>query len=332
MQQDGKSEFEYRRDDARNRVSRGNRFNQDMRSDRPEATSAEGLKRFVGGKPLAVGRGDAWREITVWIVAPTMRSDAVRLPAVSEPFLAWTMSGEVDFQEREIGGQWITHRIRKGDFFLTFGGEPYDVRWEAVAPEPFQAMMAFVGMPLIDRALEEVFGDDAQFARLKDVSGFQDDVLSLYMGRLRDEVVREQSSRLLVQGIAQAIAVHLARSYTTILKESPSGSPSLPGYKIRRVTELMANHIADEFNLDQLAEYAGLSKFYFHRLFKNATGMSPTRYYAMLRLTEAKRLLRETDDSIASIALEVGYANPSHFAQFFRKETMLSPSDYRRQH
>jgi AraC family transcriptional regulator len=45
----------------------------------------------------------------------------------------------------------------------------------------------------------------------------------------------------------------------------------------------------------------------------------------------ARRLLRETKKSVVDIALEVGYANSSHFAQLFRRETGLSPSDYRRQ-
>jgi AraC family transcriptional regulator len=44
-----------------------------------------------------------------------------------------------------------------------------------------------------------------------------------------------------------------------------------------------------------------------------------------------RRLLRETKRSVVEIALDVGYANPSHFAQLFHRETGLSPSDYREQ-
>jgi AraC family transcriptional regulator len=44
----------------------------------------------------------------------------------------------------------------------------------------------------------------------------------------------------------------------------------------------------------------------------------------------ARRLLRETRKSILEIALETGYANPSHFTQRFRRETGLNPADYRR--
>ena len=88
---------------------------------------------------------------------------------------------------------------------------------------------------------------------------------------------------------------------------------------------------AEVFDLAQLAAQAGLSKFHFQRLFKGAVGVSPSRYQINLRMSEARRRLRETKMSVVDIALEVGYANPGHFSQLFRRETGLSPSDYRRQ-
>jgi AraC family transcriptional regulator len=151
------------------------------------------------------------------------------------------------------------------------------------------------------------------------------------MEKVREELMRRQASPLFLQGIAQAIAIHLARNYAETVTDSPSGSPSLPGYKLQQIKDWMAEHIAEEFNLDRLAAHAGLSKFYFNRLFKGATGVSPSRYHMTLRMDAAKRLLRETRMNVVSVGLEVGYANPSHFAQLFRRETGLSPSDYRRQ-
>lgn len=297
----------------------------------PETTSAEGLERYVGGKCLFHGRGEAWREIKAWILALPPVGETLRLPSVSEPFLAWTISGEVDFQEREDQRPWITHRIRKGAFFLTSGGAPYDVRWTAVTAEPFEAMSVFIELPLLERALEEVFGVDAAQARLRDVSAFTDDALHSLMERLRDELMQQQASPLFVQGIAQAIAIHLARNYAVTVEESRRGSPSLPGYKLQQITDWMAEHLAEDFSLDRLAAQAGLSRFHFQRLFKRATGVAPSRHHINLRMNLARQLLRETRKSVVEVALEVGYANPSHFAQVFRRETGLSPSEYRRQ-
>jgi AraC family transcriptional regulator len=297
----------------------------------PETTSAEAFERYVGGQCLVACRGKAWRDIKAWIIAPPREADMVHLPSVSEPFLAWSVSGEAEFQEREGKGPWVTHRIKRGSFFLTSGGAPYDCRWKATGPEPFQSMAVFIALPLLQRALEEVFGDDAAHARLRDLSAFNDVALNSLMERVHEELLRKKASPLYLQGLAQAIAIHLARNYAETAGESRSGSPSLPGYKLKQITDWMAENLAEEFNLDRLAEQAGLSKFYFNRLFKGALGMSPSRYHINLRMDEARRLLRETKKSVVEVALDVGYANPSHFAQLFRKETGLSPSDYRQQ-
>ena len=297
----------------------------------PEKTSAEAFERYVGGKCLFESRGEAWRDIKACLFALPPIVDTLHLPSVSEPSLAWTTSGEVDFQERENGQPWITHRIRKGSFFLTSGGAPYDVRWRAVTSEPFQSMTMFIELPVLQRAMEEVFGTDAAHVRLRDISAFIDDALNSLVERVRDELMRPQASPLFVQALAQAIAVHLARNYGVTDEESRSGSPSLPGYKLRQITDWMSEHVAEDFDLSRLAAQAGLSKFHFQRLFKGAVGVSPSRYHINLRMNLARQLLRETKQSVIDVALEVGYANPSHFARLFRKETGLSPSDYRRE-
>src|SRR5213080_4676206 len=74
-----------------------------------------------------------------------------------------------------------------------------------------------------------------------------------------------------------------------------------------------------------LAAQAGLSRFHFHRLFKSAVGVSPSRYYINLRMNVARQLLRETKKSVVDVALDVDYTNPSHFAKLFRRETGHSP-------
>ncbi|MDX6695529.1 MAG: AraC family transcriptional regulator [Blastocatellia bacterium] len=297
----------------------------------PETTSAEAFERYVGGKCLFESRGEAWSDIKAWIVALPPTVGTLQLPSVSESFLAWTTSGEVDFQERENEQPWVTHRIKKGSFFLTSGGAPYDVRWRAMTPEPFETMLVFVELPLLQRALEEVFGTDAAHAQLRDLSAFTDAALNLLMEQLRDELMRQEASPLFVQGLAQMLAIHLARDYGETNEESRSASPSLPGYKLRQITDWMAEHISEDFSLEDLAAQVGLSKFHFQRLFKSAMGVSPSRHQINLRMNKARQLLRETKMSVVDVALEVGYSNPSHFAQLFRRETSLSPSDYRRQ-
>jgi AraC family transcriptional regulator len=174
---------------------------------------AENAYLTVGAKPGETSKPGLSR-CPPWPIRCSFHPSANR----SSP---WTISGEVDFQERENNQPWITHRIKKGSFFLTSGGAPYDCRWRAVTSEPFEAMTVFVELPLLQRALEEVFGADAAYAQLRDVSAFTDVVLDSLMERLRDELIQRQASPLFVQGIAQAIAIHLARNYTVNTHRPP---------------------------------------------------------------------------------------------------------------
>lgn len=253
------------------------------------------------------------------------------MPGVSEAYLAWTFSGEAEFQEREGNGPWITHRIKAGSFFLTTGGGPYECRWKTLSADPFLAMMVFVELPLLTRALEEVYGTDAPRVRLRDLSAFTDSDLNWMMEGVRQELTARRASVLRVQGLAHLIATHLARNYAEIPEHPHGESAALPGFKLKQVTDWIEAHLDEEFDLDALAAKAGLSKFHFHRLFKQATGMSPAKFQLDARMKEARRRLRETKQSVVTIALDTGFSSPSHFAQVFRREAGMTPSEFRRQ-
>jgi hypothetical protein len=86
-----------RRFDVQNRIS--------ARKSLLQTTSAEAFERYVGGKCLAVGLGEAWRDIKAWIVALLSIVDTLHLPSVSEPFLAWTVDWMEKVQRRTISGR-----------------------------------------------------------------------------------------------------------------------------------------------------------------------------------------------------------------------------------
>ena len=297
----------------------------------PDTTSAEAYLPYTKSKCLRPNRGKAWRDIKAWITEPLRETDTLAMPGVSEAYLAWTFSGEAKFQEKEGNGPWVTHRIKAGSFFLTTGGGPYECRWEALTPEPFLSMMVFVELPLLKRALEEVFGSKAGQVRLRDVSAFTDPDLNWMMEGVRAELLARRASVLRVQGLAQLIAVHLAKNYAEVSRDTETPGSALPGFKLKQITDWIETHLDAEFDLDELAAKANLSKFHFHRLFKEATGVSPAKFQLSARMHEARRLLRETKQSVVAIALDLGFSTASHFAQAFRRETRLTPSEYRRQ-
>jgi AraC family transcriptional regulator len=296
----------------------------------PDLTSAESLASYPPGKALTKSHGPAWRDVQMSVFSLTAEEEAFDMPAVSEPFIAWVVAGEAQTEERETGGAWITSHIRPGSLFLTMAGPPYTFRWKRLSAEPLEIVLLLLSMPIFESALQEVHGEKAQEAHFRNRSGIEDAKLVSLLQCLREELSEHAASAMFVQGVANAIAVHLARHYVDVGASQLEAS-ALPGYKLRLVTMWMSEHLAEPFSLATLAEIAGMSEFHFNRLFKKATGMPPSQYQIKLRMETARRLLRETLVSVVAIANQVGYSNPSHFAQLFRKETGFTPSDYRRQ-
>ena len=65
-------------------------------------------------------------------------------------------------------------------------------------------------------------------------------------------------------------------------------------------------------------------------LFKKETGKNFLEYVTELRIQKAKNYLIQTDYDIAEIAASVGYGDLKYFSKLFRKNTGLSPSEFRK--
>ena len=73
-----------------------------------------------------------------------------------------------------------------------------------------------------------------------------------------------------------------------------------------------------------------MSDDYLTYCFRQELGMTPIAYLNRYRVTQAKRLLKETDKTITEIALDVGFSDSGYFSRVFRKEVGMSPDAYRR--
>ncbi len=105
-------------------------------------------------------------------------------------------------------------------------------------------------------------------------------------------------------------------------------SPRLPAAAIRARDYLHA-HLDQDIGLDELAQAAGVDRFRLSRAFKAAFGLAPHAYLVQLRLSLARKLLRQ-GLTPASVASELGFADQSHLGRWFRRTYGLSPAAYRR--
>lgn len=83
-------------------------------------------------------------------------------------------------------------------------------------------------------------------------------------------------------------------------------------------------------SLEQLAQAAGLSKYYFVRLFQKHMGNTPLEYVNKLRIERAAELLRTTALSVEEIAEAVGFASGNYFSKVFKHWLGMSPAKFRK--
>lgn len=91
----------------------------------------------------------------------------------------------------------------------------------------------------------------------------------------------------------------------------------------------MQKHFAESLRIEDIAKKAGLSVYQFEQRVQRLFQMSPLQLLHKLRLDEATRLLRETDRSLADIAIETGWCDQSAFTRHFSRYAGMAPGKFR---
>jgi len=89
---------------------------------------------------------------------------------------------------------------------------------------------------------------------------------------------------------------------------------------------------AHPWTLSQLARRVGSSRTRLAERFRHYLGESPMAYLAQWRLKLGAQLLQSTSDSVAQVAMAVGYASEASFNRAFKRAFESPPAQFRRQH
>ena len=139
-------------------------------------------------------------------------------------------------------------------------------------------------------------------------------------------------SRAIVNALSSVLLVLIVRAYLEQGGEAPLGG-ILNGLRDKRLRQLIQTVVSrpdDEWNIEKMTALANLSRAQLMRLFKQQTGISPHAFVNLIRLRQAAVLLRQTADSVLSIALNVGFQSETHFGKAFKKQYGISPGQYRK--
>ncbi|MFB2938907.1 helix-turn-helix domain-containing protein [Aerosakkonemataceae cyanobacterium BLCC-F154] len=156
------------------------------------------------------------------------------------------------------------------------------------------------------------------------------DTLIYQMGLNLQEHLKnnDSDSRLYVESAANFLAVHLLQNYSiqkALVREYAGG---LPKQQLRKVIDYIDAHLTQDISLDAIANYLGMSRYHFSRLFKQSTGLSPHQYVIQQRVERAKQLLRRGKLSIAETAIACGFNHQSHLHRHFKRLTGTTPGNF----
>ncbi|RED58627.1 helix-turn-helix domain-containing protein [Cohnella lupini] len=221
----------------------------------------------------------------------------------------------------EVEGQW--QLVQPGDAFFYFPHQsqqyrsseenPWDVYW-----------MHFYG----DRISEHL--TELGFRRSVVWSTNRNEGLKQRMGNLIQEIdnhklLRPSTLSMLTYGViaefmAQAVPHRSSRNQETL----------------REITDLlpaMQDAASKPFSLDVWAAKAGISTYYFCKMFRKATQLSPMDFITLCRIRLAKQLLLDDPaSSVEFVAQTCGYDSVSYFIKRFKDKEGVTPTVYRRLH
>ncbi|GGD53695.1 response regulator [Paenibacillus nasutitermitis] len=129
----------------------------------------------------------------------------------------------------------------------------------------------------------------------------------------------------ILSDLLEFLSGYLSQAAYLIAQQSDTGTPSI----IRRIHLFLEQHYKEDVTLASLSAKLHMNHSYLSRLIKKQTGVHFRDLLWKHRIDKAKELMRQQELKTFEIAYELGFKDPSHFSQVFKRMVGVSPSDYR---
>ena len=229
---------------------------------------------------------------------------------------------------RQIGNSVVEGWSDPGTINLTPPG--VEGTWEASASS--RAAVVVIRPEFVSRAIEEYWGADSSKVEIEKQFLIRDPVIeAITVNLAREAAGGSPAGRLYAESGCEFLAHHLIYRYSNLSPTPPRSMGGLSSRPLKLVLEYIEGTLGQPIKLRELAALAGVSARHFERAFRQSTGSSPHAYVMNRRLHMARDLLiSQPELPIDQIALRVGFSSSSHFSSAFRRQTGLTPTDFRK--
>lgn len=144
-----------------------------------------------------------------------------------------------------------------------------------------------------------------------------------------DLKLHRPGGRLYAEHMANALAVHLLRSYSSNNRQLIGCLDPLSPNRLKPVFDYIHDSLSQDISLSTLSKIANMSQYHFSRTFKEMTGLTPHQYVIRLRVERAKQLLKQSKMSINEVAQACGFTHQSHLHRHFKRLIGVTPRAFR---
>ncbi|MGH8372109.1 MAG: helix-turn-helix domain-containing protein [Gammaproteobacteria bacterium] len=294
----------------------------------PPPCSVEQFPNYMVSAPRIVSTGRGWTGITARVYDLPANPEVVSLPAVDDFCISLRLSKTPMDVERSFGGLFKKARVTEGS--ISFVPAKSAVSWRS--DEPLSVMHIHISHSFLQSHLSDAIQDHCvDRIECLDMLGIRDEMLwELGRGFLSEMTTPNMQDRLYVESLGHMIATHLMHRYAIDLKRQPGLPLTLSPSGIDKTIKFIDENLDQDLSLEQLANVAHLSLYYFLRQFKTICGMTPHQYVLKSRIKRAKHLLAATRYSIVEISQMTGFVSQSHFANVFKAQAGVTPRAFRR--
>lgn len=246
---------------------------------------------------------------------------------VVTPYFYFALARDEDLHWMiEHGGEDVPLKTVPGEIWVNPPWTPFTHKID----EPcFFIILAVEEKRMLDSHPEKLPEEKLQFLNNYNL---QDDMLKNYIEMFYYEAEKGNPNGVrYLEGLLSTFSEYYIGNYSNFktLRMERSASRLKDG-AIEVVNNYILENIGEHITIDDLAEELNMSKFYFLKEFKSATGKTPYQYLIDIRMNRAVELLKNESLSLSGIALTLGFSDQSHFSKIFKNQLGDSPGAYRK--